>query len=393
MVRKREHLAALVGEHLGQLLDILGRHAGKLGGVLQGVGGQTRGEGFESDGLHIVDGLADVALVVAVVGGVADVLGALLELHVVGHEVVVVLVVHDEVVRDGVGDGDVAARAEGEHLVGRGRGASGHGGHVVVAHGLVGELAGRQARVQHGMGLGHVGAPGDEDVGLVDVGVAAGRLVGLEDVHEAHDGRGHAQTRVGVDVVGEQARLPELRRAVALHDGLLAASPERQAALVGLPRVAELARHQIERLVPGGLAQAVGRALGGLVVTDERGGQAILAVQRAGQVVALHAVQATARAVLRVARDRDHLAVLGLHDDAAAAAAETAHAHGLHGVAARGCRVPAGAGERRAAGHGAGSGRRGEGHGGALNEGASSQFHLVPPFRSRAPDAPPSRIC
>ena len=30
--------------------------------------------------------------------------------------------------------------------------------------------------------------------------------------------------------------------------------------------------------------------------------------------------------VLRVARDRDHLAVLGLHDDAAAAAAEAAHA-------------------------------------------------------------------
>ena len=305
----------------------------------------------------------------------------------------VVLVVHDEVVRDGVGDGNIAARTEGEHLVGRGRGARGHGGHIVVAHVSIGELAGRQARVQHGMGLGHVGAPGDEDVGLVDVGVAAGRLVGLEDVHEAHDSRGHAQARVGIDVVGKQTRLPELRRAVALHDGLLAASPEGQAALVGLPRVAQLARYQIEGLVPGGLAQAIGRALGGLVVANERRGEAVLAVQRAGQIVALHAVEAPARAVLRVARDRDHLAVLGLHDDAAAAAAEAAHAHGLHGVAARCGRVSPGTGERRAAGHGAGRSRRGKGHGGALNEGASSQFHVVPPFRRGRRIAPPSRIC
>ena len=298
-----QHLAALVGEHLGEFLDVLGRHAGDLGGVLQGVGGQARREGVEVDGLHVVHGLADVGLVVAVIGGVAEILGALLELHVVGYEVVIVLVVHDEVVGDGVGDGDVASRAEGDHLVGRGRGARGHGGHVVVAHVPVGELAGRQARVQHGMRLGHVGAPGDKHVGLVDVSVAAGRLVGLEHVHEAHHGAGHAQARVGIDVVGEQPRLPEFGGAVAFHDGLLAAAPERQPALVGLPRVAQLSRHQVEGFLPGGLAQAVGGALGGRIVTDERLGQTILAVEGAGQVVALHAVEAAARAVLRIAGD------------------------------------------------------------------------------------------
>ena len=112
MVHSAHDALVGVGEHFErERLQVLRRHAGKLGGVLEGVGRQARGVLLERDGAHGVDGLAHVARVVAVVGGVADVLGALLELQVVVHEGLVVLLVLHEVVRDAVRDGQVGVRA------------------------------------------------------------------------------------------------------------------------------------------------------------------------------------------------------------------------------------------------------------------------------------------
>ena len=228
------------------------------------------------------------------------------------------------------------------------------------------------------MRLGHVRAPRDEDVGLVKVGVAAGGLVGLEHVHEAHHGAGHAQARVRVDVVGQQPRLPELGRAVAFHDGLLAAAPERKAALVVLPGLLQLAGHQVQRLVPRRLAQAFLRALGGLVVADERRGQTVLAVQDLRQVVALDAVEPAVRPVVGVAGHRNQPAVLHFADDAASAAAETAHRQiRLAGAVGRCARLPAAgaAHERR---HGACRGGAGQCDGGGLDEQSPGNVHVQP---------------
>ena len=240
------------------------------------------------------------------------------------NEPLVVLLVLNQVVGQAVRDGQVSVVLEEDHLVGRGAGARPERAYVDVLDIGIGDLARHHARVQHRMRFGHVRAPGDEHVGVVDVGVAAGRLVGLEDVHEAHDGAGHAQARVRVDVVGKQARLPELRRDIPLGDGLLAGSPIGQTALVGFPGLAELGSHQVEGLGPRGLAEALVRPLQGVVIADQRLGQTVLTVQDLAEVVSLHAVQAAVGIVLGIAVNADDLAFQRLDDNAAPASAETA---------------------------------------------------------------------
>ncbi len=77
-------------------------------------------------------------------------------------------------------------------------------------------------RPQHRVHLGHVGAPGDDGVGELDVVVAARRFVDAVDLHEGGHRRGHAVAGVGVDVVGAPAGLGQLDRGVALGDRVLA---------------------------------------------------------------------------------------------------------------------------------------------------------------------------
>ncbi len=317
-------LDVVVGEQPVEFLQLLDGQARQLAAVFPGVGRKTFLVLLERDGRGVVDLRTDIGGVVAVVGGVADVLGALREGEVIAHPVRIVGLVFQQVVRDAVGDGQVPVGLHEEHLVGRRAGARAQRRDVVVLDLGVGDLARHHARVEHRMRLGHVGAPGDEHVREVDVAVATGRLVGAEHVHESHDGAGHAQARVRVDVVGQQARLPELRGAIALKDGLLAAAPERQARLVVFPGFPKLAGHQVERFIPFGLAEALVGALERVVVADERLGQAVLTGKDLAQVVALDAVQAAVRIVFRVAVDRDELAVAAFHDDAAATAAEAA---------------------------------------------------------------------
>src|SRR5690606_38680378 len=71
------------------------------------------------------------------------------------------------------------------------------------------------AAPQDGVHLGHVRAPQHDRVGVLDVVVAAHRLVDAEGAHEAGHGRGHAVARVGVEVVGAEPRLHQLGGGVA----------------------------------------------------------------------------------------------------------------------------------------------------------------------------------
>jgi hypothetical protein len=70
--------------------------------------------------------------------------------------------------------------------------------------------------------LGHVRAPQHEGVGLLDVVVAAHRLVDAEGAHEAGHRRGHAVAGVGVEVVGAEAGLHQLGGGIAFPDRPLA---------------------------------------------------------------------------------------------------------------------------------------------------------------------------
>ena len=61
-------------------------------------------------------------------------------------------------------------------------------------------LVGEHALKQHRMAPGRVGADQHQQIGLVEVLVAAGHGVGAEGAAMAGDGRGHAQPRIGVDI-------------------------------------------------------------------------------------------------------------------------------------------------------------------------------------------------
>jgi hypothetical protein len=78
------------------------------------------------------------------------------------------------------------------------------------------------ARPQDRVHLGHVRAPQHEGVGVLDVVVAAHRLVDAEGAHEAGNRRGHAVAGVGVEVVGAEAGLHQLGGGVAFPDRPLA---------------------------------------------------------------------------------------------------------------------------------------------------------------------------
>ena len=85
-----------------------------------------------------------------------------------------------------------------------------------------------------------VGAEQEQHVGLVDVGVGRRRAVGAERARVARDRAGHAQARVGVDVVGAEEALGQLVDRVVVLGQQLAGDVERD--LVGLDVAAACAR-------------------------------------------------------------------------------------------------------------------------------------------------------
>ena len=90
----------------------------------------------------------------------------------------------------------------------------------------------------------------------LEVGVRGRRPVGAEDRVVARDGAGHAQARVGVDVVGAQVALGELVDRVVVLGQQLAGDVERDllGAIARQPR-----GDVVERLVPRDVAEAMRR--------------------------------------------------------------------------------------------------------------------------------------
>lgn len=153
---------------------------------------------------------------------------------------------------------------------------------------------------------------------------------------------------------------------------------------MSFPGLPELGGDQVERLVPRGLAEALGGALQRVVVADERGGQAVLAVQDLCQVVAFHTAQTAVGAVLRVAHNGGDHAVLDVGEDAAPSSAETADAlvNTISGGLARVGQGRPGASLPNDRRHGARCGGDCKCDGGALDEIPSRKLHEMSPFSS-----------
>ena len=143
---------------------------------------------------------------------------------------------------------------------------------------------------------------------------------------KAVGGRGHAVARVGVEVVGAEARAHQLGRGVALPDRPLAGAehadrrraPSRAARAWPARAITSNASSQETGVNSPSLAYSPPCMRSSGVVRRSR------AVHDLGQEVALDAVEAAVDLGLRVAVGRDDLACLDADHDAAAGAAEAA---------------------------------------------------------------------
>ncbi len=256
---------------------------------------------------------------------VADVGLATLELDVLGNEVLVHRTGRDDVVADVVEDRQVGLRLEDHRVVGELVRAMLEGRQHVHFTARMGQAAVGDAAPQDGVHLGHVRAPQHEGVGVLDVVVAAHRLVDAEGAHEADHRRGHAVARIGVEVVAAEARLHQLGGGVALPDRPLARAEHRdRLRAVLLQRGLPLLFHDVEGLVPRHRRELAVLVVLAVLHAQQRLGQAVLAVHDLGQEVALDAVQAAVDRRVRVALGGDDAAVLHADQHRTAGAAEAA---------------------------------------------------------------------
>ena len=371
---ERGDLGLRIRVQLGQRLEPVFRHAGQFGGVVEVVLADELRVLVEGDGLGAI-GVAGIlrGLLQRVLRpqAVADVRIAQLEVGVLLDELLVDAVGRDDVVGDVVEDRQVGLRLEDQLDVGQLAGAVLEGRqhrdlHVRAAEPPVGD-----AGPQHRMHLGHVGAPQHEDGGVLDVVVAAHRLVHAEGPHEAGHRRGHAVARVGIEVVAAEARLHQLGRGVALPDRPLArAEHAHRRRSLGLERLLELLGHHVEGAVPAHRLELAVLGVLAVLHPQQRRGEPVRAVHDLGQEVALDAVQAAVDFRLGVALGRDDAVVLDRHLHVAAGAAEAARRLGPGQL--RGLRVGAavlGQNLDGNAGHGAG------GDGGGMSDEVAASAH------------------
>lgn len=106
------HAQIGVGEHFAQISKVLDGNARKLARVLERVVCQARGVFLKRACGGFVDRFAQVAFIVAILVGVADVFGAHFELQVVAHEIGIVSLILNEVVRNAIRNGQIGTRAE-----------------------------------------------------------------------------------------------------------------------------------------------------------------------------------------------------------------------------------------------------------------------------------------
>ena len=115
-----------------------------------------------------------------------------------------------------------------------------------------------QALVQHRMAPGHVAADLDDEIGLLQILVAARHDVLAEGPHMAgHRGR-HAEPGIGVDIAGADEALHQLVGDVIILGQELAGDIERDRVRpVRVADARELRRDEIERLRPSSASPAV----------------------------------------------------------------------------------------------------------------------------------------
>ena len=314
-----------IGIEPGEPLQAFDRDTRQLRHIFGGVGLQGLFVVLEAD-------LGQVALA-GVLGrffqgmiraqAIADIGRGAVEAHMGIDEVPVHLIVGDQIVGDVVEDRQVGLGLKDNAMIGQLEAAMFKGGQYMDLAARPGQTGVGQARPEDGVVLGHVRPPQDEGVGVLEIVVAAHRLVGAEGAHETDHGGGHAMARIRVDVVGAEARLVKFGGGITLVNGPLAGAKHahprgdllRRLALVLLQALLDRGfpfdGHEVEGLVPGDGLEITLLVILAMLLAQQRLGQPVLAIHDFGQEVALDAVQTPIDRRVRITLGGDHAAVLG----------------------------------------------------------------------------------
>ena len=190
-------------------------------------------------------------------------------------------------------------------------------------------LVGDHALVQHRMAPRRVGADQHQQVGLIEIVIAAGHGVGAEGAAVAGDRGRHAQPRIGIDIGAADKSLHQLVGDVIVFGQKLSGQIERdRVRTVALDDVGETMRDMVERVAPG---HALHDAL---AAADHRMQQPVLEPEGFAERRALRAQPAEIGGMLGIARDRrTAVAVWRRHNAAADAAIGAGGAGSANGSA------------------------------------------------------------
>ena len=190
---------------------------------------------------------------------------------------------------------------------------------------LVRETTVSDARPEDRVHLRHVSAPQHKRVSLLDVVIAAHRLIHTKGTHKANYCRRHTVTRVRVDVVRTEARFEQLGRGITFPDSPLTRTEHTDRFRPFFFQGGfEFLFHHIEGLIPGDWGKFAFFVIFTVFHTQQRLRQTVFTVHDFGQEIALNAVQATVNRCVRVALTGHHTPLLRSDQNAATSTAETA---------------------------------------------------------------------
>ena len=175
------------------------------------------------------------------------------------------------------------------------------------------------------MHLGHIGAPENEYIRVLEVIVAAHRLIDAETADERSNGRGHAVACIWLKAVGAEARFHQFGGSVPFPHGPLTGTKHTDTfGTLGFARGNPLLSHGLERLFPGYRLEFSVLIVNSVSFAQQRLGEAVFAIENLWQKVTLDTVETLIDRGIRIALTGNHLAVFDTHQDAAAGATVTA---------------------------------------------------------------------
>ncbi len=160
---------------------------------------------------------------------------------------------------------------------------------------------------------------------MLDIVIAAHRLVDAEGTHETCNRRSHTVACVGIKIVGTETSLHQLGSSIAFPNCPLAGTEHGQGIRpLCLERSLGFLFHDIESLFPGNRCEFAIFVVLAVGHPQHRRLETVTAIHDLGEEVALDAVQATIDRRIRVALGCYNLSVLCSDQNTTAGTAETA---------------------------------------------------------------------